>query len=468
MAYKVWYGTCTRVDSMQYNFVNRECIYDQTNPLDDNVLIDPCLIQEANAAGSFEFTIRQDHTHYGQLAINKGYIQITLDEDNRVIWMGRIREVTVDWDNQEVVYCEGDLAVLNDRMIINYGDSTSRWSFVGIDEDDDDSAGYTPQTLIASATYHRSTSYLDLTNLAPQPHYEIDFGYAIGAIESEQFIPSLTYNYVQTKYWKPTDAIYGNSYSFLTGDFLTENGGYIYTVNIPGTETTDDDGNVTYSFYKYFIYICSELDSSNSDDFDLNSEYCYTDQTIEFGKNMLDLEYYMKMSDSFVTTLRGIYSTSTGFWFWKKTSQTYYDYTPTGMSSYVSTYGKVYDTIMFDSTGLTSSKVAERLAIEWKQNYTKNLEIGITINAVDLKDTGVDTDRLSFMKKTRIISTKHGIDGYFLCTKKTTYLDDPSKTEFEFGTTWDSLTKNQATINATFAKSALNSSSLANYLRASN
>ena len=77
----------------------------------------------------------------------------------------------------------------------------------------------------------------------------------------------------------------------------------------------------------------------------------------------------------------------------------------------------------------------------------------IEVNAVDLVDSGVNTDRLDFMKFSRVISEPHGVNLLLLCTKMVEPLDDPAGKKFTFGSKKKRLSSYQSKYNATTERS---------------
>ena len=88
-----------------------ETLYDLKKEIS---LITPVLILEDSAAGSLEFTMPPNHPLYSQ--IRKLLSKITVYRDGTEIWSGRPIEETVDFWKQKRVYCEGELAELNDTI----------------------------------------------------------------------------------------------------------------------------------------------------------------------------------------------------------------------------------------------------------------------------------------------------------------------------------------------------------------
>ena len=66
--------------------------------------------------------------------------------------------------------------------------------------------------------------------------------------------------------------------------------------------------------------------------------------------------------------------------------------------------------------------------------------------------TGVDTDRLDFMKETYVLSEPHGIDDWLPCTKEVIPLHELDQKDFTFGATTAKLSSLQAGNFATAGK----------------
>ena len=68
----------------------------------------------------------------------------------------------------------------------------------------------------------------------------------------------------------------------------------------------------------------------------------------------------------------------------------------------------------------------------------------MTVKAVDLKDAGIDIERIAVGKQTHIFSAAHGVDTWLLCSKLVEPLDAPDKKEFTIGTEFSSLSDLQS------------------------
>ena len=143
------------------------------------------------------------------------------------------------------------------------------------------------------------------------------------------------------------------------------------------------------------------------------------------------------------------YRTS-GFWVWKKTktlTATANDYDAQKF------YGLITRVIVIEGTSSTT----ETLLKSAQKELAKNLRYldGMTISAVDLKDAGVDTERLKFMKNADIISEPHGVHTSLTCTKLVEPLDKPDEKKFTFGIDFSSISDLQALSAFDMAHSAV-------------
>lgn len=89
-------------------------IFDTRSPMDELKLIDPQLHLEDNSAGSLEFTIPYTNVGYDETITQPMKTEIFVYEDGEEIWSGRILTEDRDFYNRRKLYCEGELAYLND------------------------------------------------------------------------------------------------------------------------------------------------------------------------------------------------------------------------------------------------------------------------------------------------------------------------------------------------------------------
>lgn len=87
-------------------------IYDAR--IDDLTLIEPAIELEENNAGSFSFTIQDNHPSYDDIKRRKSIIKVY--EDDEIIFAGMVYEIEEDFYKNKKVYCEGELSYLNDTI----------------------------------------------------------------------------------------------------------------------------------------------------------------------------------------------------------------------------------------------------------------------------------------------------------------------------------------------------------------
>ena len=87
-------------------------IYDAR--IDDLTLIEPAIELEENNAGSFSFTIQNNHPSYDDIKRRKSIIKVY--EDDEIIFAGMVYEIEEDFYKNKKVYCEGELSYLNDTI----------------------------------------------------------------------------------------------------------------------------------------------------------------------------------------------------------------------------------------------------------------------------------------------------------------------------------------------------------------
>lgn len=147
-------------------------------------------------------------------------------------------------------------------------------------------------------------------------------------------------------------------------------------------------------------------------------------QTIEFGKNLLDLTEYISAAEV-VTCL--IPTTSENNISIKSIN---------GGKDYIEDeegiqrYGRIWGVTEFDA------KNAQDLLNMAKEHLQKQLQeaLTITISAIDLHLLDVATDAFRVGDKVRVISKPHALDAEYTCTAISLDLVNPDKSQYTFGT----------------------------------
>ena len=161
-------------------------------------------------------------------------------------------------------------------------------------------------------------------------------------------------------------------------------------------------------------------------------------QTVEFGVNMLDLNNYVK-ADDIVTRVIAVGYKTKGWWIFKSTKTIQETANDRAAQS---VYGIITRVIVIDGKSITRQKLLDAANEELRKNL--RYYDGIEVSAIDLRDAGINTERLSWMKKTHILSKPHGLDTWLVLTKVVEPLDAPDKKKFTFGTSFYSISDLQA------------------------
>lgn len=513
MSYKVYAGTQTAVGVWD----TKACIYDPTGEdlrTTATLLISPTLTREAGKAGSFEFTLPLGNVAHSALQKLKTIVEV--EQDGTPIWHGRVMSHDMDFYLRQKVYCEGELAYLNDtaitpyrypnisirefleNVIRNHNSQTDKYKAftvgdvtvfaegpqepfktvymsgckVDSEEDDDGSNDY----FLEDADERR---ICDIVNYTVSAGEYINKGDAIRVVskEGDSFTVERNIAYKNGSFYAVTATAHGSKYIYelgttpLTNWRLGDDGkiqqyvpssvtyGGVW-VNCTGYSLHDFDvsTNEALSFGdgKNFGTTWDVLKSELTDVYGGYLVVRYSDdgktryldyladvaesntQTIEFGVNMLDLNNYVK-ADNIVTRVIAVGYQKKGWWIFKST-KTIQEQADDREAQ--SVYGIITRVIVIDGKSITRQKLLDAANEELRKNL--RYYDGIEVSAIDLRDAGINTERLSWMKKTRIISKPHGIDTPLVLTKIVEPLDAPDKKKFTFGTSFYSISDLQA------------------------
>lgn len=94
-------------------YADDNLIYDST--LEEYKIVKGEVELEVGKSGSFTFSIYPDHYFYNRFVKLKTIIKVL--KDGKIIFRGRILNDTVDFNNNKVLVCEGELAFLQDSII---------------------------------------------------------------------------------------------------------------------------------------------------------------------------------------------------------------------------------------------------------------------------------------------------------------------------------------------------------------
>lgn len=539
MSYKIYAGTQNGVDSWE----NRVCIYAPGSALETTKLISPTLTREFGKAGSLEFTIPLGNVAHS--ALQKLKTVVSVEQDDKEIWQGRVMNHEQDFLLRQKVYCEGELAYLNDTDVPPYTakDVTIRQFLDFLCKNHTSLTDSYKSFRIGNVTVEEQKRYvpvaekcyLKLDYAASSPDEQGDYYQTWGLYSQNGNRLEESFSYIFSDYedvqtppeqnWPLNEIVTGKEYlAWRTGDnqfTLRRNavsqGSKTYdaeqTIVTPSITTpietykfdstikvakkntesttysikTEKDGTVNVyvngeKSADYTPQLVEELhefgdgknygktwDILQNELVDvyggylatrhktihypplfpgLNKRARYLDyvqdaternvQGITFGTNLLDLNSYAKAED-IVTRVIAIGKKKSGWFIWETTdalTATANDETAQKL------YGLITRYLVLDGTANTKQSLQDEADMELGKHL--RLADGITVKAVDLKDAGVDVERIAFGKLTHIISAPHGIDAWINCNKLVEPLDKPAKKEFTFGKKFSSISDLQA------------------------
>lgn len=535
MSYKIYAGVQDGVDKWK----NRVCIYAPSSALDTTKLISPTLTREFGKAGSLEFTIPLGNVAHS--ALQKMKTVVSVEQDGKEIWQGRVMSHEQDFLLRQKVHCEGELAYLNDTDVPPYTakDVTIRQFLDFLCKNHTSLTDRYKSFFIGNVTVEEQKRYvpvaekchLKLDYAAGSPDEQGDYYQEWGLYSQNGNRLEKSFSYIFSDYedvqtpseqnWPLNEIHTGTDYLvWRTGDnqfTLRRNavsqGSKTYdaeqtivtpsittpieTYNFDGTikVTTKDTESTTYSIKTekdgtvnvyvngvksadytpqlveemhefgdgknygktwdilqselvdvYGGYLCTRHEKKEF--FGIPFSVRYLDyvqdaternaQGITFGTNLLDLNSYVKAED-IVTRVVAIGKKKSGWFLWETTNTL----TATANDEIAQKlYGLITRYLVLDGTSNTQQSLQDEADMELGKHL--RLADGITVKAVDLKDAGVDVDRIAFGKLTHIISAPHGIDVWINCNKLVEPLDKPAKKEFTFGKKFSSISDLQA------------------------
>lgn len=398
-------------------------------------VLSPKLTREVSKGGSLTFTMARTHPQYSNL--QKMSTCITVEQSDfdangnestpKEIWRGRVLSHEADWYNRRVVYCEGALSYFNDSAItpFNY------------------------EGKLAQFLQHLIDAHNQQCGEMRMKRFEL------GTVTAA--LGDLVVRYGDMDAYGVGED-YGSTWDIIDKMVLKVYGGYAYCTYNPAT------GNNVLNY-------CDQAFEADR----------LVNQTIEYGVNLLDFTEKTDTNSMFtrVYPTGNKHTVTRTEWIWKflwwgktqevadheerwsikeTSSAAIQKYLPSGYS--YSLYQGDGDCNWIQNDAAVAkfgviSKVADYDADDpdtlfgaGVQDLQKNslMTMSYTVKAVDLVDAGnvgFDKDRLTFASYAHIISKPHSIDVVMLCTKLVEPLDDPSKKEFTFGMTRQTLTDRQ-------------------------
>lgn len=385
------------------------------------LVLSPKLTREVSKGGSLSFTMTRDHEQYESL--QKMSTCITVEQDDKEIWRGRVLSHEADWYNRRVIYCEGALSYFNDSAItpFNYEGKLAQFLQHLIDAHNQQCGS------MKMKRFELGTVTAALGDLVV--HYGDRDSYGVGED-------------------------YGSTWDIIDKMVLKVYGGYAYCTFDAAT------GNNVLNY-------CDQAHEADR----------LVNQTIEYGVNLLDFTEKTDTNSLFtrVYPMGSKHTVEETKWKWKflwwgekytESHEERYGISGTDAATINKYLPKGYSYRLDSSDGdcgwIQNDAAAAKFGIvsslgEYDtdsdndtfaagvQDLQKNslMVTSYTVKAVDLRDAGYDKDRLTFASYAHIISKPHSIDVIMLCTKLVEPLDQPDKKEYTFGMTRQTLTDRQ-------------------------
>ncbi len=307
---------------------------------------------------------------------------IKVYQDDYLVFRGRILNDVQGWHNEKKVTCEGELAYLLDSIQRPY----------------DFQSGDKSTTITDLFTYF-------ITNHNSQ--VDADHQFIVGKITVTD----------PNDYIVRADSNYTNTWDSINNKLIDSFGGYLWVRH-------EEDGN-------YIDYLA---------DFDTISS-----QTIEFGKNLIDLSKTIKGEDIATAIIPLGAKTddsddSSRLTIKSVNDDVDYVYNQEAVNQ----YGWIFKTLIWDDVTVASNllrKGQEYLA------SSINLAVSIDLSAVDLSAIETDVGSFKLGSFLKVKTTPHDLNTLFLITKLSLNLTSPKSNKLTLGTTYSSFTEKASASN---------------------
>ncbi len=367
-------------------YADGECFYSPRLTDEGYVITEPKCTVELNKAGSFTFDMPLTSQFYYR--IQKMKTIITIKDDDEIVWKGRVLNDERNFYGTKSVVCEGELAFLND---IQYPPHD-----------------YSKNGIKMGEYFKKLIEYYASECTASR---RIKLGTVKGAFSDVLIYPSTTE--------------YTNIWNLVSGNIIGASDGKV------GKKEVD------LSEYDRYLYVYHSDSVSYVDLLeDLSEMYgLRTQQTIEFGKNLLDLSEYIDASNVYthIIPLGKMQSNNKRVDIKIATGGNNYLRSEVGESL----FGKIQKVVIWEDETSPSELLKKGQA---KLDKAIKMATTITIRAFDLHLIDVNTDKIQIGDTVQVVSAPHGIRDAFLCTKISYDFQNPENTEYTFGLDFETLT----------------------------
>lgn len=381
-------------------FANGELIFQPA--VNDLRLISPKLTLEMGKAGSLEFGVPSVNKYFTTLEQLRTILTVT--DDTGEIFRGRVLNNKKNFSNVRTIYGEGDLAYLVDsvqeaKKYTGKAHALFRNIIAAHNQMVQDPA---KQFTVGTITVEDRDVLLTGKSEEEQDIYE--------DAETKKFnVQQVAINSIAEE-WQ-------NTFDYIQNCLIEYCGGYLRSRRV---------GNVTYIDW-------------------LKDYFSTTTQTIEYGRNLLDLTEEVNIEEAFSVliplgdenlTVKDAADYNVGGITHTKGSKEIVD------TAAVAKYGRILKTNVFD--GVTNAATLLENGVRYlKTNST--VPVTLEITAVDLHLINPNVQKISLGDRVHISSPGHSIDytgdEYLVCTKIEYDLNNPGNTRYTFGNPKQTLTE---------------------------
>lgn len=374
--------------------------------VEDLIVTDPRVKVEVNTVGECSFTIYNNHPYYDTLKELKSVIEVS--DEIGVIFRGRITNDSLDFNNGKTVDVEGAMAYFNDSIVRPYNFPED---FIQGDDDPVNMVEFFLKWLI------------DNHNEQVQGFQQFKLGTVTVADPN---------NYITR-----SDSDYKTTWEVIKSKLFESNlGGYLC---------------IRYEWDGNYIDYLSEFELTNT-------------QTIEFGKNLLDIKTEKDVSTTYSAIIPigaeiEVETEETENVKYRLTVETVADGNVTddivksGDTLYskkaVEQYGWIYAPISettWDDVTITSNLISHGVAY-LNGNATGYLST-IELSAIDLHFSDAEIQSFRIYRNVKVVSLPHNHDGVYQLTKLDIDLLNPQNTKITVGRSQRSLiTSNEKQIS---------------------
>lgn len=377
---------------MRYRiFAAGALLYDSGASRPELSVLEPKCKRERGKAGTVSFGMIPTHPLYSSL--HRLTTEMVVMEDEKEIFRGRVYEIETDIWRQRNTTCEGDLSYLVDSL--QPPDRHDKKN-----EDEVTTTVVNPWDDTESKTTSKTYTYVEqegtketvINHLRRQintHNNQVDAWkrFTIGNVSIDQANTEVTFD----------ASNYRETMNAIESDIINYYGGYLKTRRV---------GDVT-----YLDYVKENSGATAT-------------QTINFGKNMIDMTESLPSDDIF-TILVPIGDDNLTI------AEVNNKSVELQNAEGIAKYGKIYKTESF--SGVDDAAKLKSLAETHMRNNYKNDPVKFSITALDLKNLGVDVEPFDIGYKIHVISPLHGIDRTLECLSIEICMDAPEKTTFEIG-----------------------------------